>query len=87
MFPRNENRNEGIFAKPPFYATALLSPGEEKCAFEVSPLFLPLAITAFRGPQGHSSLAIIAFGAFESIVPKSYCRLGKLDKRSLDSLI
>ena len=42
MFPRNENRNEGTFAcspgmktgtrahspKPPFYETALLSPGE-----------------------------------------------------------
>ena len=52
-----------------------------------SPLFLPLAIAAFGGPQEYSSLAIIAFGAFESIVPKSYCRLGKMDKRSLDSLI
>ena len=43
MFPRNENRNEGTFAcspgtktrmrahspKPPFYETALLSPGEK----------------------------------------------------------
>ena len=42
MFPRNENRNEGTFAccpgtktgtrvhspKPPFYETALLSPGD-----------------------------------------------------------
>ena len=29
MFPRNENRNEGTCAKkPPFYETALLSPGE-----------------------------------------------------------
>ena len=28
MFPRNENRNEGTFAKPPFYETVLLSPSE-----------------------------------------------------------
>ena len=39
-------------------------------AFGDFPLFLPLAITAFRGPEGSSSLAIIAFGAFEFIVPK-----------------
>ena len=51
------------------------------------PSVFPLAITAFGGPEGYSSLAIIAFGAFESIVPKSYCRLGKMDMRSLDSLI
>ena len=34
------------------------------------PLFLPSAITAFGGPEGHFSLASIAFGAFEFIVPK-----------------
>ena len=51
------------------------------------PLFLPLAITAFRGPEGRFSLAILAFGAFEFIVPKYYYCLGKMDKRSLDSLI
>ena len=39
-------------------------------AFGVCPLFLPLAITAFGGPEGYFSLAIIAFGAFEFIVPK-----------------
>ena len=34
------------------------------------PLFLPLPITAFGGPEGYSGLAIIAFGAFQFIVPK-----------------
>ena len=47
---------------------------------------LPLAITAFGSPEGYSSLAIIAFGAFELIVPRSFL-LGKSDKRSLESLI
>ena len=56
-------------------------------AFGVLPLFLPLAITAFGGPEGSFSLAIIAFGPFGFIVPKYYYRLGKMDKRSLDSLI
>ena len=51
------------------------------------PLFLPLAITAFGGPEGYFSLAIIVFGASEFIVPKYYYRLGKWDLRSLDSLI
>ena len=46
-------------------------------AFGGFPLFLPLAITAFRGPEGYFSLAIIAFGAFEFIVPKYEYRLGK----------
>ena len=50
------------------------------------PSFLPLAITAFGGPEGYFSLAIIAFGAFGFIVFKYYFRLGKMDKRSLDSL-
>ena len=49
------------------------------------PLFLPLAITAFGGPEGYSSLAIIAFRAFGSIILKYYCRLGKMEVRSLDS--
>ena len=48
-------------------------------AHGVSLLFLPLAITAF-----YFSLAIIAFGAFGLIV---HCRLGKMDKRSLESAI
>ena len=52
----------------------------------VFPLFLPLAITAFGGPEGQFSLAIIAFGAFEFLVPKYYCRLGKMELKSLDSL-
>ena len=56
-------------------------------AFGVFLLFLPLAITAFGGAEGYSSLAIIAFGACGFIVPKCYCRLGKMDKRSLGSLI
>ena len=56
-------------------------------AFGVYPLFLPLAITAFGGPEGCFTLAIIAFGALRFIVPKYYYRLGKMDKRSLDSLI
>ena len=46
-------------------------------AFGVFPLLLPLAITAFGGPEGCSSLEIIAFGTFERIVPKYYYRLGK----------
>ena len=36
-----------------------------------------LAITASGGPEGYFSLAITAFGAFELIVPKYYCRLDK----------
>ena len=51
------------------------------------PLFLPLAITAFGDLDGCCSLAIVAFGVFELIVPDYYYRLGKMDKRSLDSLI
>ena len=39
-------------------------------AFGVFPLFLPLAITAFGGPEGSFSLAIRAFGALESTAPK-----------------
>ena len=41
----------------------------DKCMWSF-PLFLPLAITVFRGPEGYCSLAIIAFGAFGFIVPK-----------------
>ena len=51
----------------------------DNLAFGVFPLFFPLAITAFGGPEGSFSLAIIAFGAFGFIVPKHYCRLGKMD--------
>ena len=50
-------------------------------AFGVFPLFLLLAITAFGGPEGYFSLAIIALGAFGFIVPKKYYRLGEMDKR------
>ena len=50
------------------------------------PLFLLLAIAAFEGPEGYFSLAIIAFGAFQFIVPKCYYRLGKWNLRSLASL-
>ena len=50
--------------------------------FGVFPLVLPLAITAFGGPEGYYSLAIIAFGAIEFIVPKYKYRLGRMDKRS-----
>ena len=56
-------------------------------AFGVFPLFPPLAITAFGGPGGYFNLAIIAFGAFEHIFPTYFYRVGKMDKRSLDSLI
>ena len=40
-------------------------------------MFLHLAIKAFGGPEGYFSLAIIAFRAFEFVVPKYYYRLGK----------
>ena len=56
-------------------------------ALGVFPLFLPSTITASGGPEAYFSLAIKAFGAFELIVFKYKCRLGKMDKRSLDSLI
>ena len=55
--------------------------------FGVFLLFLLLASTAFGGPEGYFSLAIKAFGAFGFVVPKYYYRLGKMDKRSLASLI
>ena len=55
-------------------------------AFGVFRLSLLLAITAFGGPDGHVSLAIIAFEAFEFIAPKCYYRLGKWNLRSLASL-
>ena len=45
-------------------------------------LSLLLVITAFGGPEGYFSLAILAFGAFEFIVPKYYCRLGMEIKES-----
>ena len=50
-------------------------------AFGVFALFPLLAITAFGGPESYFSLAIIAFGAFDFIVPKHYCRLGKNTRR------
>ena len=36
---------------------------------------------------GVSTLAIIAFGAFEFIVPKYYCRLGKMEFKESSLLI
>ena len=51
------------------------------------PSLLPLAITAFGGPGGYFSLAIIAFGAFQFIVTKCYCRLGKIEFKESSLLI
>ena len=51
--------------------------------FGVFPLFLPLAITVFGGPEVSFRLAIMVFEAFGSMVPKYYYRLGKMDKKSL----
>ena len=51
------------------------------------PLFLALAITAFGGPEGYFSLAIIAFGALQFIVPKYYYRLGKMELKESSLLI
>ena len=48
----------------------------ESSIWGVFPLFLPLAITACGGPERYFSLALIAFGAFEFIVPKYENRLG-----------
>ena len=56
-------------------------------AFGVIPLFLLLAITAFGGLEGCFSLAIIALGAFEFIVPKCYSRLGKREMKESRLLI
>ena len=78
-------REETDSPKTPFWTT--VSPHDAFSAFGVFPLFLPLAIAAFGGPEGYFCLAIKAFGAFQFIVPKYYYRLGKMDKRSLDSLI
>ena len=50
-------------------------------------MFLALAITAFGGPEGYFSLAIMAFGAFQFIVPKYYNRLGKTEFRESSLLI
>ena len=55
-------------------------------AFGDVPLFLPLAITVFGGPEGYLSVAIIAFGAFQFIAPKYYYRFGKWNLRSQPSL-
>ena len=50
-------------------------------------MFIPLAITAFGGPEGDFILAIIAFGAFEFILPKYYYRLGKMESKESRLLI
>ena len=57
----------------------LTSLNKESRPFGGFPHFLPLAITAFGGPEGYSCLAIKAFGAFGFIVPKCYYRLGKME--------
>ena len=44
-----------------------------------------IANTAVEGPQGYFRVAIIAFGALQLVVPKYNYRLGRMDKRSLDS--
>ena len=46
-------------------------------AFGVFPLFLPLAITGFGGPEGYFGLAIIAFGAFAVHCPQILLSLRK----------
>ena len=51
------------------------------------PLCLPLAITAFGGSQGSLSLAIVAFGAFQFIVPKFFHLLGKMEFKESSLLI
>ena len=56
-------------------------------AFGVSPLFLSSAITAFGGSGGNFILAIIEFGAFQCIVPKYSCRLGKMESKESRLLI
>ena len=38
----------------------------------------PLAIAVLEGPEGYCSRVIIAFGAFEFIVPQYYNRIGKM---------
>ena len=48
----------------PFFSQATI-------AFGVIPLLLPLAITAFGGPEVYFALAIIAFGAFGSLSPNT----------------
>ena len=45
------------------------------------------AIAAVGGPECYFSLAIIAFGAFQFVVPKCNDRSGRMDMRSPDSLI
>ena len=50
-------------------------------------LGLPLAITVFGGAEGYSILAIIAFGAFQVIVPKYDCRLAKMEFKESRLLI
>ena len=55
--------------------------------FGVFPLFLLLAITVFGGPEGYASLAIIAFGALQFIVPECYYRIGKMEFKESSLLI
>ena len=45
-------------------------------------MYLALAIAGFGGPEGYFSLAIIAFGAFQFIVPKDYYRLGNVSNNT-----
>ena len=53
----------------------------------VFPRFLPLAITAFGGPEGDFNLAIRAFGGFQFIVRKYCYRLGKMEFKESGLLI
>ena len=48
---------------------------------------LPVATTAFGGPEGYFSLAIIAFGAVVFIVPKIQYRIGKMEIKESRLLI
>ena len=77
-----------------FALKTLTSLNKEVRAFSLSdnsiwsfPSVLPLAITAFGGPEGYFSLGIIAFGAFQFIVPICYYRLGKMEFRESSLLI
>ena len=44
-------------------------------------------MTAFGGPEGYLSLAIIAFEAFGFIIPKYYYRFGKMEFKESSLLI
>ena len=66
MFPRNENRNEGTFAKPPFDETALLSPGDlsANCTWVKPGRFGSFFVLCFLALGGHclQMLCLPGFG-------------------------